>query len=176
MRAQRDIYIFASFATSLVWMLVGTAVLGQEKDFNAYPEPVAEHLKRLYGQNEQCLAFREDYPGGFEKWQHDARAALRVKLGNGQDCGVGRPPSAERRIGPVGGSRSVYPPARRHRDRARRSHPVLAAQAEGRGQVAAGDLPHGHDRRATTPRPASMRMRLTKRNPLPKIVTWRCKP
>ena len=53
----------------------------QEKDFDAYPDSVAKYLKRIYDQNQQPLAFREDYPGGLSKWQQAAREALRQKIG-----------------------------------------------------------------------------------------------
>lgn len=53
----------------------------QGKDFNAYPEHVAKHLQRLYDESKQQLAFRTDYPGGFDQWQKKARTALRSKLG-----------------------------------------------------------------------------------------------
>ena len=65
----------------LMALLFTSPLLGQEKDFNAYPEHVSKYLSRLYDKSAQPLAFREDYPGGFEKWQQDARAALRLKLG-----------------------------------------------------------------------------------------------
>ena len=54
---------------------------GQEKNFNAYPDHVTKYLKRLYDGNRQPLAFRDGYPGGFQKWQEKARAALRLKVG-----------------------------------------------------------------------------------------------
>jgi hypothetical protein len=53
----------------------------QERDFNAYPENVTKYLKRIYDQQQQPLAYREDYTGGFSKWQEDARKALRQKIG-----------------------------------------------------------------------------------------------
>ena len=58
----------------------GTA-LSQEKDFDAYPEQVANYLKRIYDQKQQTLAYREDYRGGFDKWQQNARESLRQKVG-----------------------------------------------------------------------------------------------
>ncbi len=53
----------------------------QEKNFDAYPDHVASYLKRIYDESRQGYAFRQDYPGGFEKWQQDARAVLVRKLG-----------------------------------------------------------------------------------------------
>ena len=57
------------------------AIRGQEKDFDAYSDHVSGYLKRLYDPSGRELAYRDDYPGGFEKWQTDARSALRLKLG-----------------------------------------------------------------------------------------------
>jgi hypothetical protein len=54
---------------------------GQEKDFNAYPDHVADYLKRLYAPQARQLEYRDDYSGGFERWQSDARAALRQRIG-----------------------------------------------------------------------------------------------
>jgi dienelactone hydrolase len=56
-------------------------VLGQEKDFNAYSDNVAKYLKRVYHEKQQSLAYRDDYPGGFTKWQQDARQSLQQKIG-----------------------------------------------------------------------------------------------
>ena len=50
----------------LVCTVFGNAALGQEKDFNAYPEHVAAYLKRLYDESGRILALRDDYPGGFD--------------------------------------------------------------------------------------------------------------
>jgi len=55
--------------------------LGKEKDFNAYPDHVTKYLGRLYDEAAQPLVFRHGSPGGFERWQKDARTALCSKLG-----------------------------------------------------------------------------------------------
>lgn len=81
MRDQRHIHVFHSTLACLVCMVFSNAALGQEKDFNAYPKHVAEYLKRLYDESGQQLAFRDDDPGGFGRWQRDARGALLLKLG-----------------------------------------------------------------------------------------------
>jgi hypothetical protein len=57
------------------------SVQGQEKDFHAYPEHVASYLKRIYSQDRQPLAFREEFPGGFDAWQREARSELIRKIG-----------------------------------------------------------------------------------------------
>ncbi len=53
---------------------------GQERDFGAYPDHVVKYLARLYGEEARALAFRPDFPGGYEAWQERARAALGDKL------------------------------------------------------------------------------------------------
>ena len=73
--------------TVLRWGIVGPLVLfgvvarGQFRGTAAYPEPVAKYFERLYAPAAQPLTYRSDYPGGFDRWQRDARAALGVKLG-----------------------------------------------------------------------------------------------
>jgi len=68
---------------TMCWMLValGNPVFSQEKDFNAYPDHVAKYLGRVYDEDAQPLVFRRDFPGGFDRWQKEARRALRSKLG-----------------------------------------------------------------------------------------------
>ena len=71
----------------LAMLLCSLAMLGsrtaasQEKDFNAYPKNVASYLERIYDLKHQPLAYREDYAGGFQKWQQAARKALRKQIG-----------------------------------------------------------------------------------------------
>lgn len=66
----------------LAFCLGAVAAAGaQTKGTAAYPEPVATYLARLYAPNSQPLAYRSDYPGGFDQWQRDARTGLHSKLG-----------------------------------------------------------------------------------------------
>ena len=74
------LYKYGWLTCLVIAFATGTAP-SQEKDFNAYPENVAKYLKRIYDQKQQPLAFREDYTGGFAKWQEDAREALQEKIG-----------------------------------------------------------------------------------------------
>lgn len=53
----------------------------QRRGDDPYPEPAAGYLQRLFAKDQQRLAFRENYPGGFARWQADALAELRAKLG-----------------------------------------------------------------------------------------------
>ena len=86
------IHIWCSSLALVLFVGSHAAVLGQEKDFNAYPDQVAKHLKRLYDPTERQLAFRADYPGGFEKWQ--ARCSISTSSQNRTrlHCSVGRRP------------------------------------------------------------------------------------
>jgi len=71
----------ATMSACLLAVILHAPCCADERDFNAYPEHVAKYLQRLYDRTQRRLAFRDDYPGGFRKWHHDARAALRHKLG-----------------------------------------------------------------------------------------------
>jgi hypothetical protein len=53
-----------------------SAISEKKDDFNAYPEHILKYLRRLYDPSKQPLAFRDDYPGGFQTWHHEARSAL----------------------------------------------------------------------------------------------------
>jgi hypothetical protein len=75
------VHICSSSLALVLFVCSHVAVLGQEKDFNAYPDHVAKYLKRLYDPTERQLGYRDDYPGGFDTWQSDARSALRIKIG-----------------------------------------------------------------------------------------------
>ncbi len=81
MRNQRHGHLLRSALVCLVFMPLGKSTLSQERDFNAYPPHISRYLKRSYRQQARRLEYRNDYPGGFEKWQHDARSALRLKVG-----------------------------------------------------------------------------------------------
>lgn len=52
-----------------------------DDDFNAYPEHVKTYLQHIYTEGQGQFAYRPDYPGGFEAWQHDARGALTRLIG-----------------------------------------------------------------------------------------------
>ncbi len=69
------------FLTFFTLLLMTPFAGAQEKDFDAYPDHVVKYLKRIYDESRQEFAFRQDYPGGFDKWQRDARAELIRTLG-----------------------------------------------------------------------------------------------
>jgi len=50
-------------------------------DFGDYPEQVRQYLQRLLSKGQQEYAFRTDYPGGFDKWQKQARPVLYKLIG-----------------------------------------------------------------------------------------------
>lgn len=56
-------------------------VAAQSTEANEYPENVKRYLQRLYDEASSSLAYRDDYPGGFEKWQEEARSALCRRMG-----------------------------------------------------------------------------------------------
>ncbi len=134
-------------ASVSILLLFWCPLLAQEKDFNAYPENVVKYLKRLYDPSERHLAFREDYPGGFEKWQHDARADLHLKLGMDKiAASVGNhQPSVElgepEDLGNYTRQRGIIetePDVR---------IPFWLLKPKGEGKWPLGVFPHGHDRR-----------------------------
>lgn len=144
---QRHVHVLLSAVTCLACMAFGNAAVGQEKDFNAYADHVAAYLKRLYDQSERQLAFREDYPGGLQKWQDDARAALRLKIGMDKiAASVGdHRPTVELGepvdLGEYTRQRGVIetePDVR---------IPFWLLKPKGNGPFPLGVFPHGHDRR-----------------------------
>jgi len=62
-------------------IFVGAHAVAQEKDFDDYPEHVVKYLQRIYDEGRREYAFRPDYPGGFDRWQSDARPVLGRLLG-----------------------------------------------------------------------------------------------
>ena len=46
-----------------------------------HPEEVAAHLQRLYAAKHRRFAWRDDYPGGFAKWEKEWRPELRKLIG-----------------------------------------------------------------------------------------------
>ncbi len=53
----------------------------EQKNFNDYPENVVKYLGRIYAEENRQFAFREDYPGGVDRWRTDARTELVRLLG-----------------------------------------------------------------------------------------------
>jgi hypothetical protein len=62
------------FSVLILFLL--SAVRAEEVRFDAYPPNVVEYLSRAYTVDQGQFAFREDYPGGYDQWQRDARAKL----------------------------------------------------------------------------------------------------
>ena len=82
--------VFSEFQTTISWLIVCllletlSAVMpvdAQERDFNDYPENVVEYLGRIYAEEHRQYAFRDDYPGGIDKWRADAGGELQRLLG-----------------------------------------------------------------------------------------------
>lgn len=121
-------------------------VTAQEKDFDAYPDNVASYLKRIYGENHQPLAYREDYAGGFSQWQQDAREALCQKIGLPKiAASVGNHTPAVKLDGPEDlgeywrqkGEIETEPDVK---------IPFWLLKPKGDGPWPLGVFPHGHDR------------------------------
>lgn len=139
------------FVPAMTVLLASIAVcnstLGQEKDFNAYPEEVKAYLKRIYEPSDRPLAFRDGYPGGFDKWQVDARTALRLRLGMDRiaaSVGDHRPTVELEEAEDLGqytrqrGIIETEPGV---------CIPFWLLKPKGEGKWPLGVFPHGHDRR-----------------------------
>jgi len=140
-------WLVPAMAVFLATTAVGNTALGQKKDFDAYPEEVKAYLKRIYDPGGRPLALRDRYPGGFAKWQADARAALRLRLGmDRMAASVGdHRPTVEweepEDLGPFTRRRGVL----ETEPGVRIPFWLLAPKGEGRRPL--GIFPHGHDRR-----------------------------
>lgn len=67
---------------ALISLTAGFSVPAAEPGpFNAYPEHVTAYLQHIYTDDQGEYVFRSDYPGGFEVWQREARAALTALIG-----------------------------------------------------------------------------------------------
>ena len=138
---------FPRLASVSIVLLFSCPLLGQEKDFNAYPEHVVKYLKRLYVPSEQQLAYREDYPGGFERWQQEARAELQIKLGMDRIAASAADHRPAVQLDEAadfgeytrqGGVIETEPDVR---------IPFWLLKPKGEGRWPLGVFPHGHDRR-----------------------------
>jgi 7,8-dihydropterin-6-yl-methyl-4-(beta-D-ribofuranosyl)aminobenzene 5'-phosphate synthase len=147
MRNQRHSYLLRSAVTCLAFMACSDSALGQEKDFNAYPDHVSRYLKRSYDQQGRQLEYRDDYPGGFEKWQDDARSALRLKIGLDKiAASVGDHEPVVELDQPVDlGDYTRQRGVIETEPDVRIPFWLLKPKAEGKRQL--GVFPHGHDRR-----------------------------
>jgi dienelactone hydrolase len=72
-------------AACFALLIAGGTLSAQQEDqprvFDNYPPPVAAHLTHIYSDGQQEYSWRDDYPGGFEQWQKEARAKLMELLG-----------------------------------------------------------------------------------------------
>ncbi|MCA9414816.1 MAG: acetylxylan esterase [Candidatus Omnitrophica bacterium] len=114
--------------------------------FNAYPDSVVKYLRRIYDEGQVKFSYREDYPGGFEVWQKEAREELRRLIGLDRivsDCGDHEPKVEMSEPGPdLGGYTrqkgliETEPDVR---------IPFWLLRPEGEGPFPLAILPHGHD-------------------------------
>ena len=150
MRHQLNIRISHSAWVCLAFMACTAGTLAQEKDFNAYPDHVSRYLQRLYDTSARQLEYRDSYPGGFEKWQSDARSALRRKIGLEKiAASVGdHQPTVElgeqEDLGEYTRQRGVI----ETEPNVRVPFWLLLPKVEGKRPL--GVFPHGHDRRGGT--------------------------
>jgi len=130
-----------------VLLVLGKPAFGQERELGAYPDHVAKYLGRLYGEDARPLAFRPGFPGGFDRWQKEARAALRSKLGLEKiAASVGEHKPAvkldePRDLGQYTRQRGVIETEPNVRI------PFWLLKPKGDGPRPLGVFPHGHDRR-----------------------------
>ena len=73
--------VFVAIAASLTQEGRSQQPPDSDPPFVTYPEPTAAYLDRLHRKTPAPLAFREDFPGGFDAWQNAAREKLRELLG-----------------------------------------------------------------------------------------------
>ena len=140
--------MYKSLVVLVVLVFGGTHCLvlfGQEKDFNDYEENVASYLQRIYGRGQQSLSFREDYPGGFEEWQQQARKQLKQKLGLQQiaDAAAGHQPTVVLEKGEDLGQYECQRGTLETEPDVRIPFWLLKPKTEGPWPLAV--FPHGHD-------------------------------
>ncbi len=110
-----------------------------------YPTAVEQYLKGLYSETGRKYKFRPDYPGGFQRWQAEARPVLRrlIGLDNIAKHTVGHKPIVE-----------LQNPQDRDSHTIRRGQietesnvriPFWLLRPKGKGPFPLAVLPHGHD-------------------------------
>jgi dienelactone hydrolase len=123
------------------------SVGAQDTKKAAYSDSVAKYLSRLYDEDKQRLAYRDDYSGGFKNWQEEARAALRERVGLAKiaaSVGEHRPTIELGEPEDLGeftrqkGVMETEPDVR---------IPFWLLKPKGDGPFPLGIFPHGHDRR-----------------------------
>ena len=127
----------------MAWVLSGSPANAQE----GYPQAVERYLARLYDVREQRLAFRADYPGGFVRWQKDARVALCERVGLAKIAASVRDHKPAVELGDTEDLGEFT----RQRGIMETEHdvriPFWILRPKGEGPFPLGLFPHGHDRR-----------------------------
>ncbi len=119
----------------------------KKSDAPKLSEDVVRHLQNLYSERHRTYTFRNDYPGGFRKWQADARPVLRRLIGLD-------------RIGALAGEHAptvkLDPPKDLGRCTRQRGQidtepnvciPFWLLKPKGRGPFPLAVMPHGHSKR-----------------------------
>jgi len=140
----------AAFATaSIALPYSGLAQEPQSKTTAApkHPDEVERFLKRIYAERQQRYTFRADYPGGFAKWQAEARPILRGLLGLDRIAAQVGAHQPAVKLGPAKdrGSHSLQLGSIETEPNIR--IPFWLLKPKGRGPFPLAMLPHGHDRR-----------------------------
>ncbi len=135
-------------ALALIVGSIPTALSAQSSNGAAkHPEQVREFLRRLYDESHREYTFRDNYPGGFERWRRDARGELRRLIGLEKirsQVGDHKPQVRLDEATDVGnytrrkGFIETEPNVR---------IPFWLLKPKGRGRFPLAILPHGHDGR-----------------------------
>ncbi len=111
------------------------------------PADVERFLKGIYAEENQQYTFRADYPGGFQRWQSDARPVLRrlVGLDKIAEQVGGHKPIVELNSAEDKGDYTIWKGQIETEPNVR--FPFWLLRPKGDGPFPFAVLPHGHDRR-----------------------------
>jgi dienelactone hydrolase len=135
------------FAIALLTQSVCAQPMDERPALDDYPPEVAAHLQRMFSTGQLRHSFRDDDPGGWERWRMEARPVLRrligldkiasqnegstprVEVGEPEDCG-----EFMRQKGTIETEPHV-------------EIPFWLLRPKGDGPFPLGVFPHGHDAR-----------------------------
>jgi hypothetical protein len=111
------------------------------------PDRVVRYLDRIYAESNRRYAFRVDYPGGFRKWQADARPVLHRLLGLDNVAALARGHKPEVKL-EAPQDQGDYTRQRGHIETEPDVPiPFWLLRPKGDGPFPLAMLPHGHDPR-----------------------------
>ncbi len=117
----------------------------QEKDFGAYPDHVRSYLSRVYAEEDQPLAFRQDFPGGYAAWQQQAPCCEKLALARIANSVGDHKPSV--RLGAIEDLGAYTRQRGTIETEPDVTIPFWLLRPKGDGPFPLGVFPHGHDRR-----------------------------